>query len=322
MKLNADRLAGQLAERLLPVYLVAGDEPLLATEALDAIRAQARAQGFDEREQVFIDKSAATWESALASTQTQSLFASRRILEIRMPGGKPGHGAATLLKLVAAAGDDLLLLIATGALDRDTQGAEWVQAVQGRGAWINVRPVDAAQFPGWIASRARAVGLALSGDALSLLAAATEGNLLAAHQELEKLLLRYGKDQSLGLAELADALGDSARYDVMRLTQAIAEGDAARALRILAGLRAEGDEPVRVLWWLVRALRGRQGGHSGPRMLPMARLVARAARVDRVAKGQSHGDAWDELALLCAEMCGRRTLPLPRFAALWERPRA
>ncbi len=322
MKLNADRLAGQLAERLLPVFLVAGDEPLLATEALDAIRARARALGFDEREQVFIDKSAAVWENALASTQTQSLFASRRILEIRMSGGKPGHGAATLLKLIAAAGDDLLLLIATGALDRDAQGAEWVQAVQQRGAWVNARSVDAAQFPDWIASRARAAGLALSGDAISLLAAATEGNLLAAHQELEKLVLRYGRGKTLGLAELADAFGDSARYDVMRLTQAIAEGDAARSLRILAGLRAEGDEPVRVLWWLVRALRGRQGRQGGQPMLPMARLVARASRVDRVAKGQSHGDAWDELALLCAEMCGRRTLPLPRFAALWERPRA
>ena len=291
---------------------------MLATEALDAIRACARAQGYDEREQVFIDKSAAVWENALASTRTQSLFASRRILEIRMPGGKPGHGAATLLKLVAAAGDDLLLLVATGRLDRDAQGAEWVQAVQQRGVWVNVWPIDAVQFPGWLAARARSAGLALSGDALSVLAAATEGNLLAAHQEIEKLLLRYGTDKPLGLAELADAFGDSARYDVMRLTQAIAEGDAARSLRILAGLRSEGDEPVRVLWWLVRALRGQQGGS---RMLPMARLVARAARVDRVAKGQSHGDAWDELALLCAEMCGRRTLPLPRFAALWERPR-
>jgi len=317
MKLNADRLPSQLAERLLPVYLVAGDEPLLATEALDAIRAKARASGFDEREQVFIDKSAATWENALASTQTQSLFASRRILEIRMPGGKPGHGAATLLKLIAAASDDLLLLIATGRLDKDAVGAEWVQAVQQRGALVNVWPVEVARFPGWLAARAQAAGLTLSGDAVSLLAVATEGNLLAAHQELEKLQMRYGSGKKLGLTELADALGDSARYDVMRLTQAIAAGEAARALRILAGLRTEGDEPVRVLWWLVNSLR-RQGG---PRSVPMSRLIARAARVDRVAKGQSHGDAWDELALLCAEMCGRRTLPLPRFAALWERPR-
>jgi DNA polymerase-3 subunit delta len=319
MKLNADRLQEHLAARLLPVYLVAGDEPLLATEALDAIRAKARAQGFDEREQVFIDKSAATWENALASTQSQSLFASRRILEIRMPGGKPGHGAATLLKLIAGAGDDLLLLIATGALERDAQGAEWVQAAQERGAWINVRSIDVEQFPGWLEARARATGLSISADALSLLAEATEGNLLAAHQEIEKLALRYGPEKRLGLAELADAFANNARYDVMRLTQAIADGDAARSLRVLAGLRAEGDEPVRILWWLVRALRS---PHNRQRIVPMARLVARAARVDRVSKGQSHGDAWDELALLCTEMCGRRTLPLPRFAALWRRPQA
>ncbi|MDE2221313.1 MAG: DNA polymerase III subunit delta, partial [Gammaproteobacteria bacterium] len=278
-----------------------------------------RAQGFDEREQLHIERSAAIWQDALGAIGTQSLFASRRILEIRMPTGKPGSGAAALLKLIAAAGDELLLLIITARLDRDAQGAEWVQAAQQRGAWVSVWPVEPAQFPDWLRRRAGAAGLELSGDALALLAEATEGNLLAAHQELEKLQLRYGSGARLGLDELADAFANSARFDVLRLTQAIAAGEAARALRILAGLRAEGDEPVRVLWWLVRALRGPRGG---PQTVPMARLVARAARVERVAKGQSHGDAWDELALLCAEMCGRRTLPLPRFAALWQRARA
>ena len=162
-------------------------------------------------------------------------------------------------------------------------------------------------------------GLELSADAVALLAEATEGNLLAAQQEIEKLRLRFGAGARLGRRELSDVFGDSARYQILQLTEAIGAGEAARALRILAGLRAEGDEPVRVLWWLVRALRT----NSEPmRLLPTARLVARAARVDRVAKGQAHGDAWDELALLVVEMCGRRTLPLPRFAAVWERARA
>jgi len=125
---------------------------------------------------------------------------------------------------------------------------------------------------------------------------------------------RAARGEFISLSALPQS--NSARFDVLRLTQAISAGDAARALRILAGLRAEGDEPVRVLWWLVRALRSPQGPS---RVVPMGRLVARAARIDRVAKGQSHGDAWDELALLCTEMCGRRTLPLPRFAALWAR---
>ena len=133
------------------------------------------------------------------------------------------------------------------------------------------------------------------------------------------MLLRFGAGAQLGLAELADAFGDDARFNVFVLTEAIAAGDAARALRVLAGLRAEGDEPVRLLFWLLRALRAQEGA---PGRLPRARLVARAARADRVAKGRAHGAAWDELALLTAELCGRRTLPLPRFAVLAERSRA
>jgi DNA polymerase-3 subunit delta len=301
------------------VYLVSGDEPLLAGEALGAIRARALALGFEEREQVHIERSAAVWEQALALSNNRSLFAKRRILEIRMPGGKPGFGAASLLKLIAAAGDELLLLIVTGRLDRETQGAAWVRAVQECGAWLSLWPPAGAQFPEWLERRLRAAGLEVSAEAVALLAEATEGNLLAAQQEIEKLRLRFGPGVRLGRQELSDAFGDSARFQVLQLTEAIAAAEAARALRILAGLRAEGDEPVRVLWWLVRALRARA---EGPRRLPSARLVARAARVDRVAKGQAHGDAWDELALLVVEMCGRRTLPLPRFAGVWERARA
>ena len=319
MKLTAENLSRHLGERLLSVYVVSGDEPLLAAEALDAIRTRAREQGFDERVQVYIDKSASVWEGALATIQTGSLFASRRVLEIRLASGKPGHGAATLLKLIAAAGDELLLLIVTGRLDRETQGAPWMRAVQERGAWLALWPPAAAQFPAWLDRRLRAAGLELSADAVTLLAGATEGNLLAAQQEVEKLGLRFGRGARLGLHELSEAFADNARFEVLQLTEAVAAGDAGRALRILAGLRAEGDEPVRVLWWLVRALRNR---HAGPRSLPTARLVARAARVDRVAKGQAHGNAWDELSLLAVEMCGKRTLPLPRFAAVWERARA
>ena len=318
MKLTAETLSRQLAERLLPVYVISGDEPLLAAEALEALLTRAGELGFDERVRVHIDKSAAVWESALAAIQTGSLFASRRILEIRLASGKPGHGAATLLKLIAAAGDELLVVIVTGRLDRETQGAPWMRAAQERGGWLALWPPAAAQFPAWLERRLRAAGLELAADAVTLLVGATEGNLLAAQQEVEKLLLRFGRGARLGMSELSESFADNARFEVLQLTEAVAAGDAARALRVLAGLRAEGDEPVRVLWWLVRTLRGR---NAGPRSLPGARLVARAARVDRVAKGQAHGNAWDELSLLAVEMCGRRTLPLPRFAGLWERAR-
>jgi DNA polymerase-3 subunit delta len=319
VKLSIDNLPRQLADGLLPVYLVSGDEPLLTGEALQAIRTRAAALGYEEREQIFIERSAVVWEQAVASTRDRSLFASRRILEVRMASGKPGSGAASLLKLIAAAGDELLLLIVTGRLDRDTQAAAWVRAVQERGAWLALWPPTDAQFPDWLERRLRAAGLTVSADAVALLAEATEGNLLAAQQEIDKLRLRFGSGVRLGREELDDVFGDSARFRVLQLTEAINSGEAARALRILAGLRAEGDEPVRVLWWLVRTLRA---GGEGSRRLPMARLVARAARVDRVAKGQAHGNAWDELALLVVEMCGRRTLPMPRSFGVWERARA
>jgi DNA polymerase-3 subunit delta len=190
--------------------------------------------------------------------------------------------------------------------------------VQERGAWLALWPPASAQFPDWLERRLRAAGLEVSTDAVALLAEATEGNLLAAQQEIEKLRLRFGSGARLGKEELNDVFGDSARFQVLQLSDATNASEPARALRILAGLRAEGDEPVRVLWWLVRALRA----HTEGSRLPMARLMARAARIDRVAKGQAHGDAWDELALLVVEMCGRRTLPVPRFAGVWERARA
>jgi DNA polymerase-3 subunit delta len=236
-----------------------------------------------------------------------------------MATGKPGHGAASLLKLIAAAGEEMLLLIVTGRLDRETQGAAWVRAVQDRGAWLALWPPASTQFPDWLERRLKVAGLEVSADAVALLAEATEGNLLAAQQEIEKLRMRFGAGARLGREELRDVFGESARFEVLQLTEATNAGEAARALRVLAGLRAEGDEPVRVLWWLVRALRTYA---QGPRRLPIARLIARAARVDRVAKGQAHGNAWDELALLVVEMCGRRTLPVPRFAGVWERARS
>jgi DNA polymerase-3 subunit delta len=312
MKLRPEQLAQHLARELRPVYLISGDEPLLAMEAADAIRARARRDGFDERIQVFPERSVASWDEAVAATQTLSLFATRRILEIRMPTAKPGHGAATLQRVIAAAGDDLLLMIHTGKLDRAAQDAPWVSAVQERGAWIPIQAPDPAQLPGWLAERLRSVGLAASEGAVRLLATANEGNLMAAAQEIEKLLLRFGAGARLDEASLADALGDSARYSVFQLNEAIAARDAARALRMLAGLRAEGTEALVVLWWLARALHSQAGA---ARPAAMARYVARAVRADRMAKGRAFGEPWDEMALLTAELCGRRTLPLPRTSA-------
>ena len=320
MKLTLEDLSTRLAERLLPVYLVSGDEPLLVGEATDAIRARARSLGYAEREVFFIERSSALWEDVRQAGQALSLFTSRRMVEIRMPTGKPGvTGAAALLKLLQAAGDDLLVIIITGKLERETQGSEWVQAVQQRGGWLPIWPVDRTHLPQWLRSRFAAAGLSAADDALALLAERSEGNLLAARQEIDKLAMLLPRGAKVSLAEVAAGSADSARFDVFQLGEAVRNADAARALRILGGLQAEGAEPLLVLWSLAKELRLQQAGapsaaRARAQRMPFARLATRAGRVDRMAKGLSAGDPWDELALLAVELTGLRSLPLVRTA--------
>jgi DNA polymerase-3 subunit delta len=316
LKISADNLAAQLATRLLPVYVVSGDDPLLTGEAADAVRAAARAAGYTEREVFFVERGGASWDDVLRSAEALSLFASRRVVEVRMPSGKPGSGAAALTRVLDAAGADLLLLVLTERLDKSAQNAEWLEQAQQRGAWVPVWPVDLARFPGWLRARARTAGLTLDDAAVALLAERTEGNLLAAKQELDKLVLLLGNGARVGAAEVAAGSSDSARFNVFQLGDAVGSGEAARALRILDGLRSEGGEAVLVLWALIRAL-GQLEAQSAAgqlrRRLSWPRLVARAARADRMAKGMLRGEVWDELTLLVAELCGQRTVPLSRW---------
>jgi DNA polymerase III subunit delta len=314
MRLSSETLAQQLAQQLAPAYLVSGDEPLLVQEAVDAIRGRARATGFSERAVFFIERSQSVWDEALQAARSLSLFAERRILEIRLPGGKPGTaGARALAALLAAAGDSLLLLIVTGRLDREAQAAEWVRAVQARGAWVAVWPVERGRLPQWLRARLQAAGLSADPAALALLAERSEGNLLAAQQEIDKLALLLPRGARVGVEEVIACSADSARFDVFRLEEALRARDAARALRILGSLRAEGTEPTLVLWAVVRALREWAQGQpqAAPRQRPssLRPLLARAGRADRVAKGLAAGDAWDELAWLTAELCGIGGVP-------------
>ncbi|MBS0380595.1 MAG: DNA polymerase III subunit delta [Proteobacteria bacterium] len=326
MKLTLDSLPRELAQRLSPVYLVSGDEPLLCGEAADAIRAAARAAGFTEREVHFIER-AGDWADVRGSAANLSLFGSRRVMEIRLPTGKAGSaGGAALNALIGANDPDTLLLILTARLDRDAQNAEWVRAVEARGAWLPVWPIESSRLPAWLRARARTLGLNLDDEAVEILAARTEGNLLAAQQELAKLALigtgAVTADTVLG------SVADSARFDVFQLGEAVLAGHTARALRMLAGLRAEGTEPTLALWALTKAVRDTWNAHSGgaarapawqrqaaalaqaqrraPR-LSFRGLVQRAARADRMIKGRLAGDAWDEMALLACELCDKPT---------------
>jgi len=314
LKLSPETLPAHLATQLLPVYVIAGEEPLLAAEALDVLRARAVAAGYTEREVFFLERNSASWDELRQSGKALSLFGSRRVLELRMATGKPGNHAPLLLELIAAAGPDELLLIHTGKLDRDALGAEWLRAAQERGALVDIRAVDRGRLPAWLQGRFRAAGLSATDDAVALIAERCEGNLLAAQQEIDKLLLLRGQGATIGAADAAASSAQSARFDVFQLGSAVQARDAKRALAVLAGLRADGDEQLLALWVLARELRALESADLNARArrwrLPYARLATRALRVDRMIKGGLAGDHWDEMALLATELCGLRTLPI------------
>ena len=335
MKLTLDSLAAHLEQRLLPAYLVCGDEPLLTAEAADAIRARARAAGFTEREVHFLDRGS-DWDDVRASAGNLSLFGSRRLLELRLPTGRPGTaGNKALSSLLERNDPDILLLVLTPRLDRDAQGSQWFRALESHGGWVPVWPVEADKLVSWLRGRCRRLRLEVDEEALALLAERTEGNLLAAHQELEKLRL-LAPSAAITLETVLASVGDSARFDVFRLSEAVLEGEADRALRVLAGLRSEGTEATLVLWALTKALRdlwGAVSSRGGPARarggwqrqsaaldkavrraprLSFRALTLRAARADRMIKGRLQGDAWDEMALLAVDICGRSAVPAPR----------
>jgi DNA polymerase III subunit delta len=333
LKLTTDSLATHLRDRLLPAYLISGDEPLLVGEAADAVRERARAEGFTEREVHFVER-ASDWDEVRTSAASLSLFAAKRMVEIRLPSARIGTaGGAALRELLRAPSADTLFLILSPRLEREAQGADWVRELDAHGGWVQVWPVPPERLVVWLRARSGKLGLEASAEALAELAARTEGNLLAAHQELMQLALLApgGRVSEKGVLE---DVADRARFDVFQLGEAALGGETSRALRVLAGLRAEGTEPTLALWALIRAMRDLGGSREGvvnapswqrrgaalaqaarraPGM-PFAALAARATDTDRVIKGRIAGTAWDELTLLTAELCGVRTVSAPRVA--------
>ena len=254
MKISANQLNSTLQDSLLPCYLVTGDEPLLVQEALDLIRAAARAQGFGSRE-LFIATSGFDWSDLRGAAGNLSLFAERRIVELRLPTGKPGvEGGATIAEIVELSGDDLLFVVSAPKLDRRGAPAKWVRALEAAGAHTQVWPVALRELPVWINARMKNAGLQPDRDAVRLIADRVEGNLLAAQQEIEKLRLLHGAGP-ISAPDVDAAVADSSRFDVYKLVDAAVGGDAARAVRILGGIRTEGIDPVFVMWALTRELR-------------------------------------------------------------------
>ena len=327
MKLTSDSLPTHLAQRLLPAYLISGDEPLLAGEAADAVRERARAAGFAEREVNFLER-AADWDEVRASAASLSLFAAKRLVEIRLPSARIGAaGAATLRDLLRVPNPDTLFLILSPRLEREAQSADWVRELEAHGGWVQIWPVPPERLIAWLRGRARRLGLEANEEALAELAARTEGNLLAAQQELMQLALLAPGGRLSEQGVLAD-VADRARFDVFQLGEAALAGETSRALRVLGALRAEGTEATLALWALTRAMRdlwnSREGTANVPSWqrrgaalaraarrapgLPFSALATRASCADRVIKGRLVGNAWDELTLLTAELCGVRTV--------------
>ncbi|HKQ29947.1 MAG TPA: DNA polymerase III subunit delta [Burkholderiales bacterium] len=336
MPLGPDQLPAQLKRGIAPLYFIFGDEPLLIDEAVQALREAAASAQF-EREVVNVEPGF-DWNAFYASLQSGSLFSTRRLVELRLPTGKPGDaGGKILTELAQTPSNDVVLLVRCGKLDRAVRATKWAKAFETAAVTVQVYPLETSQLPGWIARRMRAAGLAPGAGVAERLAYHVEGNLLAGAQEIEKLAMQFGTGE-IGLDDIEGVLGDNARYSVYALADACLRGARADCVRILRNLKAEGEAPALVCWSLVREIRilARLAGEiaaggkleqvlDAHRDLVWAKrrvfvtqalkrgnvktwraLLQQAARVDRVVKGRAAGEPWQALESLALAMGGIR----------------
>ena len=308
MQLRAGELDAQLKKGLLPAYAIHGDEPLLAMEAADAVRTAARRAGFTERE-VLEPGRGFDWSEFTHATGSLSLFASKKIVELRLPSGKPGtQGGEAIAAYCERPSEDQLLLVTLPRLDRTGQSSAWFNALARLGAVVDVWPVERARLPAWIGERLGRQNQRAPREVLQFLSERVEGNLLAAHQELQKLAL-LAPEGELALDTVQDAVASVARYDPYDAAEALVSGDLARYVRVIEGLRAEGEAPTFILFVLSGALFALQEGSAerifnrtlkravegALRRFSAKRIdeaIAEAAALDRAIKGVGSGDAW------------------------------
>ncbi len=335
MQLRLDALDTHLAKTLAPLYVVTSDEHLLAQQALDKIRSKARQDGFLEREILSVDRSF-KWGALLAANQSQSLFGDKKIIDLRIPTGKPGRDGGQALQdyvtqLSKNPSPDNVTIISYPKLDWASQKSAWVTRLQEAAVYLDIPLIERAQLPGWIARGLKEQGQSAERDALEFIADRVEGNLLAAHQEIQKLGLLYPAG-ALSAEQIQEAVLNVARYDVFKLNEAILQGDVTRLVRMLDGLKGEGEALPLVLWALAEECRallkikiGMQDGRPlavlfkeqriwGGRerlMEPALRRLSvgtlqnalkNAAQIDKLIKGlrvkKLSGDAWDAVLQL------------------------
>ncbi len=331
MQLRFDALDTHLSKPLAGLYVITSDEHLLALEAADKIRKTARAQGFSEREVLVVDRSF-KWGELLAANQSQSLFGDKKLIELRIPTGKPGKdGGKALQDYSASLSPDNVTLITLPKLDWQTQKAVWVASLQQASVFIDIPLIERAQLPAWLGVRLAAQRQSANRECLDFIAERVEGNLLAAHQEIQKLALLY-PEGPLNFEQIHDAVLNVARYDVFKLNEAMLSGDTARLVRMLEGLQGEGEALPLVLWAVaeeIRTLLKLKSGMAQGRPLsqltkehriwgPRERLIEpalrrlklatlesalqEAAQIDKMVKGlrakKFSGDAWDAMLQL------------------------
>ncbi|MBI4756719.1 MAG: DNA polymerase III subunit delta [Betaproteobacteria bacterium] len=330
--LNPSALSAHLARELAPLYVLHGNDPLLLTEAADAIRAAARGRGHTERE-VLVVQTGFRWDELYLAAGNLSLFGAAKVVDLRIPGGKPGtDGAAALARYCQRLPEGVVTVVSLPQLDWKARKAAWFVALGSAGVTVELNAPPLERLPAWIAQRLKAQGQSAGREALAFMASHVEGNLLAAHQEIQKLGLLYPPGE-LSAAQVQDAVLDVARYDVDQLAQAMLAADPGRCARLLDGLKAEGVAAPLVLWVMATQVRTLAGLRAGldrgealaellraarvfdearrvliQRLLPRLSLtrlhdaVTHAAAIDRMVKGLARGDVWDEFLQLALRL--------------------
>jgi len=329
MRIRAEQLEAQLAKALAPVYVVHGDEPLLALEAADAVRAAARQRGFTERE-VFEAGRTFDWSEFAHAAGSLSLFGGKKLIELRLASGRPAAPAAkALVEYCARPGVDMVLLVTMPRPEGPGWWkSEWFSALEGAGGAVEIQPVPRAELPAWLSQRLARQKQSAAREVLEFLADRVEGNLLAAHQEVQKLALLAPQGE-LSMEIVSQAVASVARYDPYAALEALLSRDAARYVRIVEGLRGEGEQPTFVLFVLASALFVLQGAQRGGALEPLfqqhrlfnkplqravqaaslkgkggysaaalSQALAHAALIDRAIKGVRRLDPWQEFIKL------------------------
>ncbi len=346
MQIRAEQLRSDLKKRQLPIYMVCGDEPLQHREAVDMLRRAAKYFGYEERE-VYTAEAGFDWNNLLNSANEMSLFASKKLIELQLPSGKPSDKGTALIQYCENPPPDTLLLIVAGKVESATKKSKWYKAVDQLAGIISVWPIEGQYLNQWLQRRLQLKGLQLQQDAVQLINDRVEGNLLAADQEIEKLSLLYpvadgGKLQQLDYEQVSEAVFDSARYNLFDLFDCALSGDLQRASRMLYGLQREGLSIILIMSLFTREVRmlakmsavlypqGNSGGNIDaalkvtyvyPKRKPLITqalhktrptlwqaLLKQLLQADKMAKGAAPGDPWDKMQLILGQVAGKAYL--------------